>query len=439
MNNFISRSLLLAATVLLSSCQKEESINQTDYSIESDDYFQIISNYPNGWIKEAQYTDYSFDEDVPHSEFEYYENGYIKTAKVYSSYPQQHLYMEVSRSEDNKPLWSKYYTPEGDLWFKTDYENGLPSEKIVHSEKGKSVYRYEAGDLVMVEFTSANDSNTSITVFDKTAETRTVTIKKDGETILEEVYPYTEGLGSTMLTDNQVPLANPFSNIEGNYRKLNESFFHNPIWQNSTDPIEEIHPFRYFYNYFNFNFNHSTFATKLAVNSDLYQSIIEQYPVKESEVLVMNYKYKEGTTGFLPRSEERKSLSEEMAQDPSLFELKYGNEYVENVYFGKIIYMIGVLRNMPTGDKAEKEIQGLARKKMGFIIDGEKPLTADEQEILNKVWFEVKFFSTLKAHRNGIVLNTNNDYKEVLQEFEDAESSVIQLEYAPFEHIYSGN
>ncbi|MDR5589098.1 hypothetical protein [Christiangramia sp. SM2212] len=435
MNNFFSRSLLLAVTVLLSSCQKEESIPQTDYSIESDDYFQVESTYPNGWIKEARYTDYSLEEDTPYSEFEYYENGFIKTAKVYSSYPQHHLYMEVSRSDDNKPLWSKYYTPEGELWFKTDYKNGLPSEKIVYSEKGTSVYSYEAGNLVMVEFNSADDSSSSITVFDKNAETRTVTVKKDGETILEETYPYTEGLGSTMLTDNQVPLINPFSNIEGNYRKLNEAFFHSPIWENSTDPIKEIHPFRYFYDYFHINFDRTTFASKLAVNSDLYQSIIEQYPVKESEVLVMNYKYKEGSNGFLPRSEERKSLSEEMAQDPELFELKYGDEYVEKVYFGKIIYMIGVLRNMPTGANAEKEIQNLARKKMENIIDGKKPLTAEEHEILNKVWFEVKFFSTLKAHRNGIVLKTHNEYKEVLQEFEEAESSVLQLEYATFEHL----
>ena len=107
--------------------------------------------------------------------------------------------------------------------------------------------------------------------------------------------------------------------------------------------------------------------------------------------------------------------------------------------YGKIIFMIGALRNMPTGDKAAKEIKNLARKKMDFILDGKDQLTAKEQEILDKVWFEVKFFSTLKSHRNGIVLNNNNDFNAVIKEYEDSESSIIQLEYAAFEHMYSEN
>jgi hypothetical protein len=344
--------------------------------------------------------------------------------------------MEVSRSEDNKPLWSKYYTREGDLWFETEYENGLASQKKVYSEKGTSVYSYENGDLVSVDFTRADNSGTSSTVFDKTAGTRTVTIKKDGETILEEVYPYTESTGATILTNNQVPLATPFSNTEGNYRQLNESFSTSPIWKHDADPIEEVNPFRYFFDPFH---DYSIFATKFAVNTELYQSIIEQYPVTEDEVLVLNHKYKEAKSGFLPPSEERRSLTEEMEQNPSLFELKYGNEYAEEVYYGKIIFMIGALRNMPTGDKATKEIKKLARKKMDFILDGKDQLTAEEQEILDKVWFEVKFFSTLKSHRNGIVLNNNNDFNAVIEEYQDSESSIIQLEYAAFEHMYSEN
>ena len=433
MNNFIFRALLLAVTVLLSSCQKDDNLPQTDYSIESDNYFKVSSNYPNGWIKEAKRVDYL---DNPYEQFEYYENGYIKSAKIYSSFPQQHLYMEVSRSEDNKPLWSKYYTPEGDLWFETEYENGLALEKKVYSEKGTSIYSYEEGDLVSVEFTSADNSGLSSTVYDKTAGTRTVTIKKDGETILEEVYPYIESTGAAILTNNQVPLANPFANPEGNYRIINESFSHNAIWQNDADPIEGVPPYR---NFNEFYFPNNTFATKFAVSSELYQSIIEQYPVTEDQVLTLNYKYKEGSSGFLPPYEERLSLTEEMEQDPSLFELKYGNEYVEKVYYGKIIYMVGALRNMPTKKNVANEIKNLARKKMNLIIDGNVQLTAEEQEVLDKVWFEVKFFSTLKTHHNGIVLNNSDDFNAVFQEVQDSESSIIQLEYAVFEHMITRN
>ena len=427
MNNFIFRSVLLAVTVLLSSCQKEDNIPQTDYAIESDDFFQVISNYPNGWIKEAKR-----EHDNPSEKFEYYENGYIKSAKIYSSYPQQHLYMEVSRSEDNKPLWSKYYTPEGDLWFETLYEKGLASEKKVYSEKGTSIYSYEEGDLTSIDFTRADKSGTSSTIFNKIAGTRTVTIKKDGETILEEVYPYMEGIGASILTNNQVPLANPFANPEGNYRKIDESFFHNANWQNDADPIEGVPPHRNLYEYY---FPNKKFATKFAVSSELYQSIIEQYPVTEDQVLTLNYMYKEGSSSFLPPSEERLSLTKEMEQDPSLFELKYGNEYVDKVYYGKIVYVVGAIRNMPTGTKASGEIKNLARKKMNLIIDGTEQLTAEEQKTLDKVWFEVKFFSTLKAHRNGIILNNSDDFNTVFQEVQDSESSIIQLEYATFENM----
>lgn len=427
------QSLIVLAILLFSSCQKDDNIPQTDYSIESSDYIQIISTYQNGWIKEAKHID---SQDRPDDEFEYYENGYIKSAKIYSSTEQQHLYMEVSRSEDNKPLWSKYYTREGDLWFETEYENGLPSIKKVYSEKGTSVFEYEEGDLAAVEFTRADNSASSLTVFDKNADTRTVTIKKDGEIILNQVYPYTEAVGTGILTSNQVPLANPFDNPEGDYREIDETFSHNPSWQYDANPVEEIPVYRYFSDFY---YDNSTFATKFAVNTELYQSIIEQYPVTEDEVLTLNYKYKKGSNSFVPPLEESQSLTEERENDLSLFALKYGNEYVEEVYYGKVIYMIGALRNIPTNDKAAGEIKKLARKKMAFIIDGQDQLTAEEEEVLDKVWFEVKFFSTLKSHRNGIVLNNNLDYNAVIQEFQNAESSIIQLEYAAFENLFTGN
>ncbi|MCY2687625.1 hypothetical protein [Salinimicrobium sp. TH3] len=132
--------LLFLVTVLLSSCQKEDDVPQTDYAIGSTSHFELLDQYPNGWIKQGRYQ----LSGNPTEEFEYYENGYIKSAKVYASYPQHHLYMEVSRSEDNKPLWSKYYHPDGELWFETAYNNGLPSIKKVYSEAGTAIHTYTA-------------------------------------------------------------------------------------------------------------------------------------------------------------------------------------------------------------------------------------------------------------------------------------------------------
>ena len=87
MNKKFHLSLLLAVSVLLSSCEKEENVPQTDYSIESTSGFELVSQHANGWIKEGHYQ----LAGGPTKEFEYYENGYIKSAKVYASYPQQHL------------------------------------------------------------------------------------------------------------------------------------------------------------------------------------------------------------------------------------------------------------------------------------------------------------------------------------------------------------
>lgn len=434
MQKSVSLALLIAGSVLLSSCDKEDHNGpQTDYSIESDVSFELISQHSNGWIKEGRITSYYSGEDVPSNEFEYYENGNIKSAKLYTTYPQQHLYMEVSRSEDNKPLWSKYYTPEGDLWFETEYDNGLPSVKKVYSEKGTAVHTYTDGDLVSVEFTTADNKGSSTTVYDRTAGTRKVTITQDGETVLQEEYEY-ENYGDGVISSNEVPTANPFDNTEGSYRKLLESFFQNAQWEYSADPIEYINPYRTFSEFY---VRESKFATEFAVSSDLYQSIIEQYPVTEDEVLILSSKFTEGIGSFLPPFEERRALKIEMEQNPSLFELKYGNEYVEEIYFGKNIFIIGALRNMPTSTSAANEIKTLAQKHMNAIINGKDQLSTEEMEILDKVWFEVKFFSTLQKHRNGVVLNTTEDYNAAAEEVFDAESSVIQMQYVPFGHMIS--
>ncbi|TDN95462.1 hypothetical protein DET49_10157 [Salegentibacter sp. 24] len=439
MHKKVSLSLILLVTVLLSSCQKDDHISQTDYSIESDTYFEVISRHSNGWIKEAQYNNIHLGETVPENEFEYYENGYIKSAKVYSSYPQQHLYMEVNRSENNKPLWSKYYTPEGDLWFETLYQNGLPSTKKVYNEKGTAVHSYTDGELTSVEFISADNNTTITTGYNRTAGTKKTTIVQDGKTVLEEEYDILENFGDGMLTSNRTPMANPFADTQGYYRELRSSFFTSTSWENNADPIQYVKPFRNYYGY------HlpggaefiSKFAVEFAVCSEVYQSIIEQYPVTEDEVLVLSYQYTESSGNFLPPFEERQALDKEMQENPSLFELKYGNEYIEKIHYGKNIFVIGALRNMPTADNAANEIKEIARKQMNGLINGENHLNIEESEILQKVWFEVKLFSNLKRHRNGVVINSNEDYTTAVEEVFNAEASIIQLEYTPFEHMIS--
>ena len=430
MRNAISQSLFLALIFSVLSCQQDDSLPETDYAIESDSYLKVISKHSNGWIKEAKHVG---NQDLVDEVFEYYENGIIKTAKINSRFPQQHVYMEVSRSEDNKPLWSKYYTPDGELWFETVYFDGFPLVKKVYSEKGTAVHMYNNGALVSVEFTTLDGSGTSTTSYDRDTGTKKISIIQDGETVLEETYPYDEGFGDGVSTSNQVPLANPFTDTEGYYNRLLESFSQGPFWEFSPDPHDYMLSYR---DFLEFNFTPSgTFVPEFAVNSNLYQSVIEQYPVTEDEVLLVNFRYLDRKGVYRPPFEEKRVLDKEMQENPELFELKYGNEYVESIHIGKQFFIIGAMRNMPTDVYAASEIRKLAEKHMHTLLGGDNRLSLEEMEVLNKVWFEVKFFSTLKVHHNGIVLNTPEDYAAAVQDFNDAEASAIHLEYIPFDHM----
>ncbi|TBW29974.1 hypothetical protein [Gramella sp. KN1008] len=429
MQRKIYLGLLLAVCVLLSSCQKDDEVPPTDYSIESTSAFELISQHPNGWIKEARYFKAL---NQPSEEFEYYDNGYIKSAKIYASYPQQHLYMEVSRSEDNEPLWSKYYTPEGELWFETEYENGLPSVKKVYSEQGTSVHSYTNGELTSVEFTAADNSSTAITTCNPAAGTRNVSITRNGESILDEDYPYHEQVGAGVYTTNHVPVANAFNNAETSYNKLNQSFYQSPSWQFDADPIEFMFPYSL---YDEFYYPGDYFATRFAVTTDLYQSVIEQYPVTEKGVLIGSSSYIDGYHSMQNSWEVRDSLASVYEEDPALYKLKYGNEYAEKVGYGKIFFVIGAIRNLPTDENVANNIKHLAYRKMTGMLNGNTGITADEQELMDKVWFEVKFFSTLKEHRNGVVLDSPEDYEQLMQAVNDAELSVLQMEYQTVEWL----
>ncbi len=427
-NNFYL-SLLLAVSVLFSSCEMEENLPQTDYSIGSTSSFELISQHPNGWIKEGRY---DLGENRLLEEFEYYENGYIKSAKVYASYPQQHLYMEVSRSESNKPLWSKYYTPDGELWFETEYSNGLPSVKKVYSGEGTAIHSYTGGELSSVEFTTADNSSTSTTTYNAATETRNVTITRNEQTILEENYPYREQVGAGIYTSNHVPVANPFGATSISYSRLNQSSFQSPSWQNDADPREFMFPYRLFDEYYDpLNY----FATRFAVSTELYQSVIEQYPVTENGVLIGGGIYQDGFDHFYNNWGVRDSLSKTYDENPALYKLKYGNEYLEKVGYGKVLFIIGALRNLPANSSAATEIKNIAERRMNELLTGNTNLTPQEQELLTKVWFEVKFFSSLKKHRNGLVIDSAEDYENAIQEVEDAELSIIQLEYQTVENL----
>ncbi|MCX2836809.1 hypothetical protein OQ279_01485 [Salinimicrobium sp. MT39] len=406
--------LALVFVLLLSSCQKDDT-PKTDYSIESNKYFELISQHENGWIKEARY-----GSDEPTKEYEYYENGFIKSAKIYSGIPNHHLYMEVSRSEDNKPLWSKYYNPDGSLWFETIYENGQPLTKKVFSEDGTTIYNYnDGGDLISVNFTSSDNLSSSEMVFNSASEERTLTVIKNGKTLLQQHLPYQEKFGSGMNTNTYMPLGNPFGISETSYIDKNESLSQSPVWQFSVNPLEYMYPYRLFDGFFYNNYRPQA-GISLAITDELYQSIIEQYPVTEDVVLVGGVKYPHGYDNFTAVGKVGDSLKDAWEENKEVFELKYGNQYVSKVGYGKTYIIVGAIRNLPTHSNAANDIKELARLQMQHIIYDHESLNPQEQRMLGKVWFEIKFFSTLKEHRNGIPLNSYENYLDAVQQVENA-------------------
>ena len=420
--------LFLSLALLMLSCEKEDNVEKTEYLIESTADFELISQNENGWIKQARY----LRAGKPSEEFEYYENGYIKSARVYASYPQQHLYMEVSRSEDNKPLWSKYYNPDGELWFETAYANGLPTVKKVYSKEGVTIHSYTKGELSSVKFTAADHSSTSITTYDAATGSRTVSITSNGLPLLEEVYSYQEQVGAGVYANSHVPVANPFGATETSYFRLNQSFFQSPTWQNDADPIELMFPFRLYEDFYD---PRNSFASRFAVSTELYQSVIEQYPITENGVLIGGSTYEDGYEHFQNKWDVRDSLAKVYDEDPALYKLKYGTQYVEKAGYGKLVFVIGAIRNLPTSTHAANGIKEIARRKMLGMLGGTSGITDEEQKILDKVWFEVKFFSTLKAHRNGVVITSAEDYDRALQEVNSTEPTLIQLKYKSVENL----
>ena len=423
-------SLLLAVTVLFSSCTADDSTPAIDYSIKSDDHLKILSQYDNGWIKEAKHI---YSEDQPIHEVTYHENGFIKSAKVYNFYHDRELYMEVRRDEQNRPLWSKYYTPEGDVWFETEYENGLVSEKIVYSELGTSIHTYTNGEINSIEFISSNGRDKSMTTYDLETAVKTVKITENSEMILEQQFNGQDDFGSGILTSNHAPKANPFDEPQNGYLTIGTSFMHSPIWQFNANPKDDVIGYR---KYAGLHPPASKFAVQHAVNFEMYQSIIEQYPYTEDQVLILGYKENEGNAAIIDVSrDERLAIDAERLEDPDLFALKYGDQYVNKIHYGKNLIVVGALRNMPTHVTAIEQVNKIAQKRMNDILNGTNLVSENEMEILNKVWFEVKLFSTFKNQRNGVVLENTEDYQQALEEFTAAEPEIIQFEYAKYEHL----
>ena len=427
----LSLPLAFAALFTFASCDKKDDdpVDKTDYSIESTEYFELISQHDNGWVKEGRKFDY--DGKVLR-EYEYYDNGNIKWAKVYKTYPSYQPHFEVSRSEDNKPLWSKYYDNEGELWFEIKYEGGLLKEKKVYSEEGVAYHNYLNGELSSIDFNSVDNKKFAKVEYNANTQSRKVIAYLNLEKVLEQELPYMEqpGAGAYMHTD--VPVGNPFTQLTPNSYTIREAFSSSINWEHRLKPAEWIKPLRYHDDYYYPGYEH---PIKYAVSTDVMRNIIEQYPFEENGVMVGGGYYKDNYKAFSSTIEVRSNLREEYEANPELYILKYGDEYAEKVYYGYEYILIGAARNIPTNSVAAEKVKEAIKKYVYNIQNGSSSLSEADKNLLDKVWVELKFFSTVPAHKQGVVVSSHEQLESLIEELTSAEDEVIQVAFRKVEYL----
>jgi hypothetical protein len=320
--------------------------------------------------------------------------------------------MEVSRSEDNQPMWSKYYNANGKLWLETQYNNGITASKKVYAEEGTAEYRYANGNHAAIEYTSAVGSTKTAVTYNIAEGFRHVHITEYEQVVLNENLPLEEQVGTGLYQFTEVPVANPFGDAETNYQVVNQSFFSRPGWEGNADPNYYLAPYRLPDALYTPG---SAFATRFALSTEVCQSVIEQYPVTENEVLLGGSQHIDGYHAFKSSAVVRDFLAKVRDANPELYELKYGNEFLEKVYLVKSYVVVGAIRNMPTESSAANKVKNIARKHMYALLSNGEGISSTEQEILNKVWFEIKFFSTLKIHQNRLVIDSYQAYDTALK------------------------
>lgn len=417
--------LFLASFVVLVSCNKDEESVPLDFSIKSTQTFKIISTYENGWIQEAVYYDISGN---ILSEIEYHANGFIKSCDVYTPRVDNIpvLSLSVTRDENNLPLQSIYYYTDGSVLSKINYQNGLLKDKTVYSLVYTTVSTYTDGVIQKQESTS-DEGVVSTLTYDYTNQERQLKIVNNDVIEHEEVLPLLAVSGEGVNTESDQILGNRFKDQQISERTLNTSFSTGIAWEGLND-FENIQPAPLIYDL--------TSTADLpqgyfSLAYDFYRMAMEQYPFIESALLQGKFFYADKAFSVVRSIPVNEEIDNEIANDANAFNLKYGNQYLSDVVFGKYGYVVGTIRNLPSDTQLRKQLMDLAYKKASFILGSEIPLSADEKTTLSNVFFELKFFSpTLGA--DGIVLKTPKNYEDISEMISNSDNWNIQEVYEAY-------
>lgn len=430
----IPNYLTLIGCYLLFSCTSVEETSPADsnskynFEIESSYNLEIISHHENGWIKEG----IKKDEGL-RSEFEYFENGNLKSTKLFDTYPEDYMCMEVMRNSNNETLWSKYYHPDGSIWFETQYDNGLHDKKIIYNESNITTHFYSDGAITSSEVRSTNGDLISKTDYNQEVGTRVVTVMKDDNIIYQETLSFEEAFGNGIHQNSYTLVGNPFDNpdIQNPTPLLTSSGSSIAWWSYPSHPRFLVTPNR-FYSYYSHP-EHLNYA----ITDDIYQSVLEQYPFLETdEVLHTESRRIQEQQYFRDLSDGHESIHESYNSNKELFTLKYGDSYIFKKTFGRYQFTLGVIRNLPTESDTAEKIKEIAEKKMEYLLNGTAELNEEETELLEKVWFEIRHFSPSLHRSTGIIIESFEQYNNILNQYMDGEDYILQKEYRSFESVF---
>lgn len=419
---------LLVFLFTFSACNDDpEPDSGPDFNIISSPSFSVEETYDNGWIKYARHL--FFDGSV-RSEFEYYENGYIKTATVYSDYPQYHKYMEVSRDINNNPISSTYYNKDGSIDASFEYDNGLLIKKTVNSENGTAVTLFENRQISSIKYTSKDQSTGTDIVYN--SNSREITITNAGEVVYNALLPLEMSLGEGADSFTNLALVNPFAGQSFSAINALTSSSSSIKWENTLKPTDFI-PVSKLYK--SFQNQYQPFHTDFAISTDSYREVIEQFPAGEDQILIAGSQYVKDQLSLQISFDTREGIKNEREADVNAFTLKYGNEYNNISYRGKYLYIVGVLRNLPSDVTLRDQIKDIAYDKAQDLTSGTSTVSEADQKLLDRVFFEVKIFTSAMEDLRGKTIESFDDYEAVVEELEASESKIIQRQYQTFDYL----
>lgn len=417
----------MLALIACSDDPESEPSLSPDFSIRSSTLLDVEETFDNGWIKYARRL---FFDGRTRSEFEYYENGYIKTATVYSDYPEYHKYMEVSRDINNKPIVSTYYNADGSIDARFEYIDGLLSMKTVNADNGTTITSFKNGQISKSTFTSSDQTYVTSVVFN--TNSREITTTKSGEIIHNAILLLETLLGEGADSFTNLSMSNPFPEQEQNSANILMSYSESLDWEERIYPTQYIPEYKL---YKSSQYLSQPFQTNVAVSTDAYREIIEQFPTSEDQVLIAGSLFVKEQQSLVISFETRETVKNQKNDDIEAFKSKFGNEYNHIAYTGKYLYTIGVLRNLPNDPQLRYQLKQIAYNKARHLTSGTSNISKEEQALLDRVFFELKIFTSAMDDLRGKTIESFADYEQVVQELEASESKIVQREYQTFDHL----